>query len=202
MPMDDLRIPVMMGRSLNVQGTRSGLCRINFQELCNTEKGAADYKALCEHFHTVILEDIPQMDMRMHDQARRFITLVDEIYEHRTRFIFSSSVVIEQIFAFEDNEVIEEAAEREKNIFRRENDDEKAKEQGIPITSSWDGPVAAYNPAKMPGLKVQNLCSLLDLHIAFNRAVSRIMEMRSENYLAKNRTLRKIRQHTLHNTLA
>lgn len=54
----ELSVPVMMGRTLQVRGSRSGVCRATFDLLCNTEKGAADYKALCEcfiSFFTILL---------------------------------------------------------------------------------------------------------------------------------------------------
>ncbi|GAB9466618.1 Lactation elevated protein 1 [Globisporangium polare] len=47
---EELSVPVMMGRTLQVRGSRNGVCRATFDLLCNTEKGAADYKALCECF--------------------------------------------------------------------------------------------------------------------------------------------------------
>ncbi len=48
--MGQLQVPVMMGRWLNVTGTRDGVARVSFAELCATEKSTADYKALAECF--------------------------------------------------------------------------------------------------------------------------------------------------------
>ncbi|OWZ11768.1 Lactation elevated protein 1 [Phytophthora megakarya] len=54
-----LRVLVMMGRTLVVRSsTKSGVCRASFSLLCNAEKGAADYKALAEYFHTLVLDDV------------------------------------------------------------------------------------------------------------------------------------------------
>ena len=44
---------------------------------------AADYQALCGRFHTVYLQGVPVLSERAHNEARRFITLVDELYNHQ-----------------------------------------------------------------------------------------------------------------------
>ena len=85
-------VPVMMGRELLVPVSCKGVCWFTFADLCEKEKGAADYASLSEHFHTVILQNIPKLDSARHDRAKRFITLIDELYEHKTRLICSSEV--------------------------------------------------------------------------------------------------------------
>jgi predicted ATPase len=199
-----LDVPVMMGRRLNVVATRTGVAQASFDELCNTEKGAADYKALSEHFHTVVLTNVPQLHMASHDQARRLILLIDELYEHRTRLLCSAQVAAEEIFQFDDAPLQGQAqalvdAEREKLKQREESE-----KQGIPSTSSWDAPVggsSSYTPAKMAGLQVANLCALQDLKIAFKRAVSRLSEMQSDKYLGASAELRATRQQCLQKSL-
>ncbi|TYZ66404.1 hypothetical protein PybrP1_002543 [[Pythium] brassicae (nom. inval.)] len=182
-----LRVPVMMGRQLHVRGSRRGVCRASFDALCNTEKGAADYKALC--------------DMREHDQARRFILLVDELYEHRTRLVCSAAVPPDAIFRFDDAAIDGQAEATEEAAKLKAVQLAESAAQGIPPASSWDAPIGAYNPAKMPGLQVQNLCSLQDLRVAFKRAVSRLHEMQSAKYVAQNAALRDTRQARLRQVL-
>lgn len=181
----------MMGRWLDVHGSKeAGVCRATFDELCNTEKGAADYKALSECFHTLVLSDIPTLSLSEHDQMRRFILLVDELYEHHTRLICSSVSPVEGIFAFDnedDSEWLDAAASvTAEETAAAEKQREVEREQGVPPASSWDGPIRAYNPAKMAGLQVQNLCALRDLRVAFHRAVSRLREMQSVRYIREN----------------
>ncbi|KAF1321185.1 Lactation elevated protein 1, partial [Globisporangium splendens] len=196
-----LRIPVMMGRHLDVRGARNGVCRITFDELCNTEKGAADYKALCECFSAVVLEEVPSLNMEQHDQARRFILLIDELYEHRTKLLCSLAVPTRQIFNFDDASIDQQAHVPEDAAKLKNAQLEASVAQGIPPASSWDGPVGAYNPAKMAGLQIQNLCALQDLKVAFKRAVSRLQEMQSDKYLQQNEELRATRQKHLHHVL-
>uniref|UniRef100_K3WP45 AAA+ ATPase domain-containing protein n=1 Tax=Globisporangium ultimum (strain ATCC 200006 / CBS 805.95 / DAOM BR144) TaxID=431595 RepID=K3WP45_GLOUD len=198
---EKLRIPVMMGRHLDVRGARNGVCRITFDELCNTEKGAADYKALCECFSAVVLEGVPSLNMEQHDQARRFILLIDELYEHRTKLLSSSAVPTHQVFNFDDASIEQQAYVPEDAAKLKNAQLEASLAQGIPAASSWDGPVGAYNPAKMAGLQVQNLCALQDLKVAFKRAVSRLQEMQSDKYLQQNEELRATRQKHLQHVL-
>lgn len=144
-----------------------------------------------------MLEQVPSLSMQQHDQARRFILLIDELYEHRTRLICSSAVSSSQIFNFDDASIEEHADVPEEAAKLKEQQLAESVAQGIPPASSWDSPVGAYNPAKMAGLQVQNLCSLQDLKVAFKRAVSRLHEMQSEKYLMQNQELHVKRQERL-----
>jgi cell division protein ZapE len=51
----------MMGRTLHVRRAAAGVASFDYEELCDTDVGAADYSALCSTFHTVILTGIPVM---------------------------------------------------------------------------------------------------------------------------------------------
>lgn len=139
--------------------------------------------------------------MQEHDQARRFILLIDELYEHRTRLICSSAVPTHAIFNFDDASIEPLADVSEDAARLRDEQLAESAAQGIPPASSWDGPVGAYNPAKMAGLQVQNLCSLQDLKVAFKRAVSRLQEMQSDKYVAQNAALQATRQARLRDVL-
>ncbi|KAL3665469.1 hypothetical protein V7S43_009504 [Phytophthora oleae] len=185
-----LRIPVMMGRTLDIHGcAKSGVCRASFSLLCDTEKGAADYKAMAECFHTLVLDDVPVLSMAQHNQARRFILFVDELYEHRTRLVLSSEAAEPHgIFLFDD-ESVRAASEGANSPSSIEEEKQRVNKEnaavGVPTTSSWDAPVGAYGPAQT-GLDVGNLVALKDLKVAFKRAVSRLREMQGEKYLEEN----------------
>jgi cell division protein ZapE len=76
-----------MGRRLDFPDAAGGLVRASFARLCDAALGPNDYLALAERFHTVFLEDLPRLTPDRREAARRFVTLIDALYEARTRVI-------------------------------------------------------------------------------------------------------------------
>ncbi|KAL2574331.1 hypothetical protein AAZX31_17G197000 [Glycine max] len=91
-------ISVMFGRTLEVPQSFDGVARFTFEYLCGRPLGAADYIAVAENFHTVFISDIPVMSMRIRDKARRFITLIDELYNHHCCLCCLASSSIDELF--------------------------------------------------------------------------------------------------------
>nr|CAD7412178.1 unnamed protein product [Timema poppensis] len=60
--------------------------------------GASDYLLLSQVFHTILVRDIPQLSLKTKSQARRFITLIDTLYDRRVRVVVSSDVPHKQLF--------------------------------------------------------------------------------------------------------
>jgi len=81
----------IQGRTLALDRTARGVAMATFDELCAEALGAADYIAIQAAFHTLILCDIPQMGPEMRNEAKRFVTLIDVLYEHRVNFICSAA---------------------------------------------------------------------------------------------------------------
>ena len=81
----------VQGRTLTLARTARGVAMASFDELCARPLGPADYIALQAAFHTVILSDIPRMGPDMRNEAKRFVTLIDVLYEHRVNFICSAA---------------------------------------------------------------------------------------------------------------
>ena len=77
----------VMGRRLDFPAAAGGLVRAGFSRLCDAALGPNDYLALAERFHTVFLEDLPRLTPDRREAARRFVTLIDALYEARTRLI-------------------------------------------------------------------------------------------------------------------
>ena len=61
--------------------------RETFASLCSVALGPNDYVALADHFHTVFLEDVPKLAANRREEARRFVILIDELYEAHARLI-------------------------------------------------------------------------------------------------------------------
>ncbi|KDO61701.1 hypothetical protein CISIN_1g007851mg [Citrus sinensis] len=91
-------IPVMFGRTLEVPQSCNGVARFTFEYLCGRPVGAADYIAVAHNYHTVFITNIPVMSMRIRDKARRFITLIDELYNHHCCLFCSAASSIDDLF--------------------------------------------------------------------------------------------------------
>lgn len=91
-------------RQVRLSKTCGGVADCEFSELCEQPLGADDYDRLGKLFHTVIIRNIPQMSLKMKSAVRRFITLIDLMYDNRVRVIFTAKVPVERLFVFEDND--------------------------------------------------------------------------------------------------
>ena len=74
------------------------VARFAFADLCNRPLGAADYLALTERFHTLFLDGVPILTPNRRNEARRFMTLVDALYERRMMLFVSAEAPAEQLY--------------------------------------------------------------------------------------------------------
>jgi cell division protein ZapE len=77
----------VLGREVRHPRAVGGQVRATFAELCGQPLGAGDYLAIAEQFHTVFLERVPQLTAAKRNEARRLVTLIDALYEARTRLV-------------------------------------------------------------------------------------------------------------------
>ncbi|KAI8071534.1 AFG1-like ATPase-domain-containing protein [Gongronella butleri] len=87
-----------LGRDLVIPETANGVARVAFKDVCANALSAADYLEMVKHFHTIILTDIPRMTMKHRAEARRFITMIDAMYEAKVTLIASAENSIMEIF--------------------------------------------------------------------------------------------------------
>jgi cell division protein ZapE len=80
-------VVVGAGRTLHVPKSLKGVAVFSFKRLCGEPRGAADYLAIAQRFHTVIIVGIPVMGREMRNEAARFVTLIDALYEHRVKLL-------------------------------------------------------------------------------------------------------------------
>jgi cell division protein ZapE len=78
------------GRTLHVPKSLKGVAVFSFKRLCADARGAADYLAIAQRYHTVIIVGIPVMNREMRNEAARFVTLIDALYEHRVKLLASA----------------------------------------------------------------------------------------------------------------
>ena len=86
------------GRELVVPRQAAGVARFTFEELCARPLGPADYLMVAETFHTVMIDRAPLLTPDKRDQAKRFVTLIDALYEVRTKLIMSAAAEASQLY--------------------------------------------------------------------------------------------------------
>jgi cell division protein ZapE len=84
-PSEDL--DVGGNRTIHVPKSLKGVAVFSFRRLCGEARGAADYLAIAQRFHTVIIVGIPVMGPEQRNEAARFVTLVDALYEHKVKLL-------------------------------------------------------------------------------------------------------------------
>lgn len=90
---------VVYGREILLKRARNGAAFFNFDELCVELLGPADYITIASNFSTIIIDKVPVLTSKSHrHEARRFITLLDAIYECRCKLLIRAEVPIENLF--------------------------------------------------------------------------------------------------------
>ncbi|MET0371889.1 MAG: cell division protein ZapE [Sphingobium sp.] len=83
-------IPVQGGRTLHVPKSLKGVAVFSFKRLCAEARGAPDYLAIARRFHSVIIVGIPVLGPENRNEAARFVTLVDALYEYKVKLLASA----------------------------------------------------------------------------------------------------------------
>lgn len=99
-PTCDLQVPG--GRTLRVPKALKGVAVFSFKRLCGEARGASDYLAIARNFHTVILVGIPRLGPENRNEAARFVTLIDALYEHKVKLLAAADAAPEQLYVSGD----------------------------------------------------------------------------------------------------
>ncbi len=86
------------GREVTLPDARSGVARASFWDLCGRPLGPADYLAVAGAVRVLILEEIPLLSAANYNEAKRFVTLIDTLYEAKVRLICSAADVPERLY--------------------------------------------------------------------------------------------------------
>jgi cell division protein ZapE len=86
------------GRILHVPKALKGVAVFSFKRLCTEARGAADYLAIARRFHTVILVGIPVLGPHNRNEAARFVTLIDALYEYRVKLLASADAAPDALY--------------------------------------------------------------------------------------------------------
>ena len=88
----------LLGRTLTLPRFAHGVARATFADLCARPLGPQDMLAIADAAHTLILEHIPLLEPARRNEAKRFVTLIDALYEARRRLICSAAAPPEQLY--------------------------------------------------------------------------------------------------------
>ena len=86
------------GRQVVLPTFHNGVARVSFFDLCGKPLGAADYLALADAVRVLIIEDIPQLGRQNFNEAKRFVTLIDALYEAKVQVICSAAARPEMLY--------------------------------------------------------------------------------------------------------
>ncbi|KAH9892647.1 AFG1-like ATPase-domain-containing protein, partial [Cubamyces lactineus] len=185
---------IVFGRQIKVPWEAGDVCKFSFSELCEESLGPADYITLASRYRTFIITDIPVLKLSAKNQARRFISLIDALYEARCRIICLAEAPPEQLFfpdAPLDSDVASTHTAGDSQVHSVHDVDVMMAEavgetQDVyrPNVASYDAPnmERERTPSAPLALDKLSIFSGKDEQFAFKRALSRLLEMTSEIY--------------------
>lgn len=169
-------LSVAFGRTLAVRARAGDACWFTFDELCGRRPGvdalgASDFLALAEHTRSLYLSGVPILSMSRRNDARRFVVLIDALYEARVRLVLAAEAPLERLVAplleASAGDGLAEAAEVEVGRDEAPRERERAPSfSEAPVAGSYrvDGELAAFFTAK-------------DEAFMLRRTISRLTEM-------------------------
>ena len=94
-PAEELSV---QGRTLRVPKALKGVAVFSFKRLCGDARGAADYLAIARRYHTVILVGVPVLGADNRNEAARFVSLIDALYEHRVKLLAAADAEPDHLY--------------------------------------------------------------------------------------------------------
>lgn len=88
----------VQSREIVLPHFHNGAARLSFDELCNRPLGPADYLALADAVRVLLIDNIPAMDRSRNNEAKRFVTLIDALYEAKVRLYCSAEAMPEALY--------------------------------------------------------------------------------------------------------
>ena len=88
----------LLGREVVLSAVHKKIALLSFDELCKQPLGSADYIKIASQFNTLIVTDIPKLTAEKRNEARRFVILIDTLYEHKVQFICTAEVSAQALY--------------------------------------------------------------------------------------------------------
>jgi len=156
----------VLNRDLVIKRRFGKVAIFSFSELCAKPVGAIDYLEICKKFVVIVFTDVPKMNIFKKTEARRFITLLDTLYDNKIYLIMSAETTIKDLF-------VKPSKEDKKRILQNESillDDLQIKQDDTSVNL--------------------NVFSGEEEEFAFARAQSRLNEMQTKEYLHQHKSMR------------
>jgi len=191
-----------MGRHVTVPRSNDTCAWFDFEDLCHRPLGAADYLAICERYPVLIINRVPQLNASLFNEARRFVTLIDAVYESKTRLVLAANVPLKDLLVdFEatvathdgDEEIAGEAIQSKpvnKKNKTEGGDPAENIEEGIFVKGEGGSSSSAattmvqtkegeveWSATGRIGVSLAQLSAVKEVSFSFQRAESRLFEM-------------------------
>jgi peroxisome-assembly ATPase len=176
------------GREIQVPIASGRAARFSFQQLLGRATGAADYLELVRHYDAFIVTDVPGMTLRERDLARRFITFIDAVYESKVRFSDRMIFIVSSSTDSPQAKLVLTSAVPLQNLFMSQDEIDSS------IDSSSKDDHALPSDMRMlmddlglsmSALKSTSIFSGDEERFAFARALSRLAEMGSKQWVER-----------------
>ncbi len=95
-------IAVQGGRTLHVPKSLKGVAVFSFKRLCGEARGASDYLAVARRYHTLIIVGIPRLGPENRNEAARFVTLIDALYEYKVKLLAAADAAPTELYTAGD----------------------------------------------------------------------------------------------------
>ncbi|KAF2091935.1 hypothetical protein K490DRAFT_70653 [Saccharata proteae CBS 121410] len=177
---------MVWGREISVPKASGKAAMFTFNEIIGRATGAADYLELMRNYEAFIVTDVPGMNLKSRDLARRFITFIDAIYESRAKLVLTTAVPLQELFV--DHDELAEA-QREGGVSGTKKSDNQSADEAIP-----DAMRSLMDDLGMDvsTLKNTSIFSGDEERFAFARAMSRLVEMGSQEWVERGMGLEKL----------
>ena len=173
-----VRVP--MGRYVHVKQAAGSVAQFDFESLCGEPLGAADYLSLCHRYHTIVIDNVPQFNENNFNEARRFVTMIDALYETKTRLIMAMEVSLADLFLHFDAQVESNDGDEEIAIQESFVTGEGGSSSSHATTMLYDKETKTtveWSATGRVGVSLAQLSAVRDVAFSFARAQSRLVEM-------------------------
>ncbi|MBI4275198.1 MAG: cell division protein ZapE [Rhizobiales bacterium] len=102
------RVLMIKGRRVHIPKAGMGIARFSFHDLCEQPLGATDYLRIAREFHTVLIDRIPVMTYEKRNEAKRFIALIDTLYDNAVKLIASAKAAPTELYRADEGFEVEE----------------------------------------------------------------------------------------------